>query len=64
MEYIVSEYETGRAVFITDDIHRAKVMSEILMDKTGKPHIVDVSNYYPTDAVQQEAGQLQLKLEA
>ena len=61
MQYVVREYKTNNAVFITDDSIKAKVMLEIMIDKTNEPHVIDCLDLNPSDAIQQESKELQIK---
>ena len=61
MEYIIIDDLTKKTVYTTDDKHRAKAMQECLIDKYGRAFFVCGSNLNPSDAIQQEAKELQIK---
>jgi hypothetical protein len=61
MEYIIIDDLNNKTVYTTDDKYKAKAMQEILIDKYGRAFFVCGSNLNPSTALQQEAGQLQIK---
>lgn len=61
MEYIIIDDLTKKTVYTTDSKHRAKAVQEVLIDRYGRAFFVCVSDLNPTDAIQQEAGELRLQ---
>ena len=61
MEYIIIDDLTNKTVYTTNDKHRAKVIRDHLIDKYGRAFFVCGSNLNPSNAIQQEAKELQIK---
>ena len=55
MEYNVINCHSGAVVYTTDDIHKAKAMRDICIDRYLTPFLVEGSNLIPSTALQQEA---------